>query len=407
MENNTPKNDFVRRIIKERPLNKKKVLQRVGLSAIYAIVFCLIVGIFAMALMPYYADMLQNTIASNSTPRVQTTAELDTESEDVSIDQAELTHYQLIMDELYAVGNRVNRSIVQITNVQKESEEVFDENLVGSGMLVSDDGSSLFVLTHKELIDDAQTLQITFVDGNIVNAEVYQIDEITHFAVLRISKDKVSDSTLSAIALATFAADNTTKAGDVVIALGSQLGINYSIMTGVVTAVSGEVSHTDANYSVILTDIASNEASNGILVNTRGEVVGIVFTEFNNLHHNNVLTALSADSLKKRIDAILSGKGVPYAGLKLATVTQQISDNYDIPVGIYIKEVELDSPAMDAGLASGDVIQVIGSEAVTSVGQVTNILLSLSPGETVSVHVMRLGEDGYEEMTYQLTIGTY
>ena len=94
-----------------------------------------------------------------------------------------------------------------------------------------------------------------------------------------------------------------------------------------------------------------------------------------------------------------NGADIPYIGLELSTVTSEIEREYEIPKGAYIKEIRMDSPAMAAGLQSGDVITEMGGDTIYTVDGYENKLLSLVPGETVEVVIQRQGTEGYTEIT--------
>lgn len=85
--------------------------------------------------------------------------------------------------------------------------------------------------------------------------------------------------------------------------------------------------------------------------------------------------------------------------MELTTVTNDIAREYDLPKGAYIKEVRMDSPAMAAGLQSGDIITKIDGETIYTVDSYENKLLSMTPGEQVKIVVERQGTKQYEEIT--------
>ena len=76
-----------------------------------------------------------------------------------------------------------------------------------------------------------------------------------------------------------------------------------------------------------------------------------------------------------------------------------------IPTGVYIKEVVMDSPAMEAGLQSGDVITAVNGEAVSTVSAYNKRILALEPGEKYTVTVKRQGSNGYSKITCKVKIG--
>jgi len=104
------------------------------------------------------------------------------------------------------------------------------------------------------------------------------------------------------------------------------------------------------------------------------------------------------------IEKLSNNQDIPYIGLGLTTVSAATAKEYDIPKGAYIKEVKMDSPALAAGLQSGDVITEIDGEAVISVDGYQTKLLSLTPGDVAEVTIQRQGNDGYTEIKCPVTV---
>lgn len=185
----------------------------------------------------------------------------------------------------------------------------------------------------------------------------------------------------------------------IAIAVGSPLGINYSILTGNITSITNSISTVDNNYTIFTTDIVGSSKGSGAIVNVNGEVVGLVMQDYSKAEDQNTLTAISISELKGIIEMLSNNQDVPYIGLELTTVTNDIAREYDIPNGAYIKEVTMDSPAMAAGLQRGDVITGMAGETVLSVESYESKLLALNPGERVEIVVQRQGTDAYTEIT--------
>ena len=100
-----------------------------------------------------------------------------------------------------------------------------------------------------------------------------------------------------------------------------------------------------------------------------------------------------------------NGRDIPYLGLKVVAVTDNIAVEYGLPHGIYIKEVRLDSPAFAAGLQNGDVIVELGGKAVSTVEAYEAHVLSLEPGTITEIIVKRQGMDEYLEVEYKVSAG--
>jgi serine protease Do len=193
--------------------------------------------------------------------------------------------------------------------------------------------------------------------------------------------------------------------GALVIALGSPLGTNYSISTGNITSVENEVVTKDRNYSVYTTDILASKNGSGVLINTKGVVIGMVIQDFSGSQEVSTLTAVSMREIGWMIESLKNGKDIPYVGLYLSTVTDDIAEDYDIPKGIFIKEVIADSPAMIAGLQNGDVITHINGEVVITDMRFSEKITQLIPGTSCEISVKRQNGNEYYEVKCTVTIG--
>lgn len=409
-----PKNEFVREKIKDKPKNYKRLWMKLLTAAGCGIVFALTAVLVMVLMFP--------TLRKNTQPQVQesqiyetqtqqiaqeTQTQEDTQDATEEIKEFTIEDYQKIQTQLYAIGNVANKSIVTITSVVSDTDwfnNSYEREGQGSGTIVGDRGNKLMILTERKVIKDASKIRITFIDDTVAPAELMKYDANTGLAVLSVAKDKLEKSTLSLIGVMSMGSSNSVHKGSIVIALGSPLGTNYSILTGSITSTSNEISTQDSNYSVYTTDIVANKNASGILINTDGEMIGVVMQNYS-AASTGALTAVDVSELDEMIQLLFASKDIPYLGAHISTVTDKISNTYGIPKGVYIKEVEMDSPAMNAGLQSGDVVVQIGDQDITTDESYTQTVLGLTPGETYSVVFMREGSNGYKELTCEIEAG--
>ena len=411
------KNEFIREQIKNKPVNRKKAAAKVGICAICGVVFALAAAVtFALAepairkiLCPqeeanpdsvntYIADTESVTESEQSDPDVNSQVQ-----ESLSI-----ADYQNLQNQLYAIGSQANHSIVTVTSVVSNTDwfhNSYESEGQGSGVIIQENASEVLILTEQKVITDSSRITVTFIDNTTAGAVMKKYDGNTGIAVLSVAKSDISDSTLDTISIAAFGNSNGVTKGSIVIALGSPLGTNYSILTGNVTSTDNEISTIDHNYSIFTTDIVASKSSSGILINVSGQIVGMVMQDYSNSSEENTLIAVSSTELKSMIDMLAEGKDIPYLGMTVTTVTEKIEKEYDIPEGVYIKEAMMDSPAMAAGLQSGDVITKINGEKIASDTAYSSQVMKLTPGDTIPVVVQRQGADGYSEITCEVEVG--
>lgn len=412
-----PKNEFVREKIKDKPKNYKRIWIRFLTAAGCGIVFALTAVLVMLLMLPSLREELkENTpdtqVQNSQEPETEDTQEAtqtpdDTQEQKETIREFTIDDYQKIQTQLYSIGNVANKSIVTITSVVSDTDwfnTSYEREGQGSGTIVGDTGGKLLILTERKVIKDASKINVTFIDDSVAPAELMKYDGNTGLAVLAVAKDKMEKSTLSLIKIMSMGNSSTVHKGSIVIALGSPLGTNYSILTGNITSTGNEISTQDSNYSVYTTDIVANKNASGILINTDGEMIGVVMQNYS-AASTGALTAVDVTELNRIMELLYASKDVPYLGAHISTVTDKIANTYGIPKGVYIKEVEMDSPAMNAGLQSGDVIQKIDDKDITTDDSYTDAVFGLTPGETYSVVFMREGSNGYKELTCEIEAG--
>lgn len=412
-----PKNEFVREKIKDKPKNYKRIWIRFLTAAGCGIVFALTAVLVMLLMLPSLREELKENapdtqVQNSQEPETEDTQEAtqtpdDTQEQKETIREFTIDDYQKIQTQLYAIGNVANKSIVTITSVVSDTDwfnTSYEREGQGSGTIVGDTGGKLLILTERKVIKDASKINVTFIDDSVAPAELMKYDGNTGLAVLAVAKDKMEKSTLSLIKIMSMGNSSTVHKGSIVIALGSPLGTNYSILTGNITSTGNEISTQDSNYSVYTTDIVANKNASGILINTDGEMIGVVMQNYS-AASTGALTAVDVTELNRIMELLYASKDVPYLGAHISTVTDKIANTYGIPKGVYIKEAEMDSPAMNAGLQSGDVIQKIDDKDITTDDSYTDAVLGLTPGETYSVVFMREGSNGYKELTCEIEAG--
>ena len=408
---------FIKEKIKDKPVSKRQVLSKVAVLLVSAVAFGLIACLVFTLVQPYMQEWLYPeekpvvTIPKDELePETEREPEKDSETENAApvyiteTQELETTDYQKLQNKIYAIGEEQNKSIVTVTGVKSDMDwfnTPYESSGQASGVVIANNGQELLILTEKKVITDAQAIRVTFVDGAIVNAVLKQYDGNTGVAVLSVALSDIPDATLGAIKTAVLGNSYAVQPGTVVIALGA----NFSILTGDITATGNSVSTLDATYHVLNTDIVGSSSGSGVLINLNGEIVGLIMQGYSSGSDTNTLTAVSISELKEVIEKLSNNQSIPYLGAKLSTVTGEISESYDLPKGVYVKSVEMDSPAMNAGLQSGDVIVELNGAEITNVSDYTEKLLSLSPNTNVSIAVKRQGTDGYTKITCTAVVG--
>ena len=141
------------------------------------------------------------------------------------------------------------------------------------------------------------------------------------------------------------------------------------------------------------------------MFNTSGQVVGFIITGKTGNDMRNIISAYGISDLKQMISRLTNGDRIPYLGIIGADVPKEANEQSQVPFGAYVREVEMDSPAMLAGIQSGDVIVGIDQQSVTKMSDYSSYLLKISPEDVLTVRVMRQSQGEYKEIAFEVTVG--
>ena len=413
---------FIKETRKEKPINRKRLFRHIVETLILAVMFGSVASLTFVVLQP----RLEQYFSPEEPPQVsfvepepeeepveepQDDSEEKTEPETVIIEKQtpmNLGQYQTLQNKLYAVGREADKFIVSVTNVKNDTDifnTTYESKGIGSGVIIADTGEQLLILTEKKTIAGASSIRVTFVDGATVKAELQQYDGNTGIAVLRVKAEDVSKDTMRQIAVATLGSSVGVSQGQMVLAVGSPIGTIHSILTGNITSNRNTISTMDCNYTIFTTDMVGSADASGALINTNGEIIGFVLQDYNMQKEQTTLAAVSISELKGVIELLSNDKPVPYLGLRISTVTDEIAENYHMPKGVYVRDAALDSPAMEAGFQSGDVITAINGEAVVAAEDYEKILRGLAVDDIVHISYERQSAEDYIPLEIEAKVG--
>lgn len=409
---------FIRETRKEKPINKKRLIRHCIEATILAVIFgavsCLTFVVLKPRLEQYFLPEEQVSFVEpepEEDPVAEDKEDEKSEPETVIIEKPtplDLSQYQTLQNKLYAVGREADKFIVSVTNVKNDTDifnTTYETKGIGSGVIIADTGDQLLVLTEKKTIAGASSIRVTFADGETVKAELQRYDGNTGIAVLRVKAEDVSKDTKRQIAVATLGSSVGVSQGQTVLAVGSPIGTIHSILTGNITSNRNTISTMDCNYTIFTTDMVGSADASGALINTDGEIIGFVLQDYNMQKEQTTLAAVSISELKGVIELLSNDKPVPYLGLRISTVTDEIAENYHMPKGVYVREAALDSPAMEAGFQSGDVITAINGETVATAEDYEKILRGLTVDDVVHITYERQGAEEYISLEIDAKVG--
>jgi S1-C subfamily serine protease len=259
----------------------------------------------------------------------------------------------------------------------------------GSGVVYRADG---YIVTNNHVVQNARQLFVTLPDGIRLEAELVGTDPQSDLAVLRVEAD-------GDLPVAVFATEDP-RVGDTAVAIGSPFGLDGSVTAGIVSAVNRTVTAQGAPLvDLIQTDAAINPGnSGGALANGRGQVIGIntvIATAGGG--SDGIGFAIPASTVARVADQLIATGTVQHAylGITGATVTPEIAAQYGLAAeeGAVIGTIAADSPAAAAELQPGDIVVAVGDTPVTTFPQLAGIVQGLPIGETVTLTVVRGGDE--------------
>ena len=295
----------------------------------------------------------------------------------------------------------------------------------GTGVIVGENDTELLIATNYHVVEGANSLSVGFIDETSVEAEIKGTDVNNDLAVVAVKLSDIPDDTMNQIKIATIGDSDELQLGDQVVAIGNALGYGQSVTSGYVSALDRDLTLEDANGTTITstgliqTDAAINSGnSGGALLNMRGELVGINEAKSSSSSSgasvDNIGFAIPINKAQDSLQEMMNQETrervdeseASYIGIQGQDVSTQISELYGIPSGVVIAEVVQGSPADQAGLERGDILTALDGRNITSMTQLQDVLQYYAAGETVDLTIQRSGENGYEEQTLSITLGS-
>lgn len=430
MEENKQSQDieFIKEKVKERPLNRKKLVKRTILTASMAVIFGLIACVTFLVLEPVFSNLLypeeeprqvelkEENINEEMRPEDMLLEE-ETESETpvqpqtvVKKVELEMSDYQRLYRTIYSLAQQVtSQSMVTVTGVVSDTDwfnNTYENQGQTAGLVVADNGRELLILADNTVLEQAESVKVTFSDGNQASAQVKGRDAETGFAIVSVMLEEILEDTVKNTKSAVLGGSGSSLLATPVVALGRPLGSVASVIYGMVTSTDSYASLSDRNAGILTTDMTGSYNASGVLINLSGQVVGIIRPDNKkNEDTKNLLTAYGITDLRPIIEKLLNGQEIAHLGITGTDVPAEINEEKGVPLGAYVTGIIMDSPAMQAGIQSGDVIVKLGTVKISSFEEYHEALLKLVPETSTTVTVMRQGQDGYQEMTIDVILG--
>ena len=390
------------------PKPKKGYAKKVALVVGAAVLFGAVGGVTMQGTSYLTGKLLgKNTKSTVGTTKTVSNAKLTTSTSTVTSDVSDI-----VENTLPSIVSITNMSVQEVQNFfggisQQESESA------GSGIIISQNDSELLVVTNNHVVEGSDTLTVTFNDGNSVEAQIKGTDSARDLAVVAVPLDKISDDTMNAIKVATLGDSDSLKVGEPAIAIGNALGYGQSVTTGIVSATGRTIDGFDGEY--IQTDAAINPGnSGGALLNANGEVIGINSAKINSSAVEGMGFAIPISDasdviqnlMNKETRSKVSDEERGYLRIKGYNVSEEGAQMYNMPTGVYVKEVMSGGGAEKAGLTKGSIITGFEGSSISGMSSLQEQLQYYKAGEEVTLTVQIPDKNGeYTEKDIKVTLG--
>ncbi len=258
----------------------------------------------------------------------------------------------------------------------------------GSGVIV--DAERGYILTNHHVIGDADAIQISLIDGQILDAEVVGSDPATDIAVIKVEADGLVDMPIGD--------SEGARVGDFVIAIGNPFGLGHTVTSGIISALGRTGISRDGYEDFIQTDASINPGnSGGALVNMDGELIGINSAIISRSGGNvgigfAVPTEIASSIMSQLLDYGEIRRGL--LGVRIQTIDAEMAEalNTNVDSGALITNIEPGSAAEDAGLEVGDIIVAVNEKGVDDAAGLRNTIGLLRSGDNVEIEYVRDSE---------------
>ena len=424
--------------------NQNSFQKKAGATIALAVIFGLVAAVVFQAA-NFAADRFLNT--GKSSVQIKTTDSVDLQETALDDSTADKVLSDSENGTVAAVAQASMPSVVAITTVSVQeipsffgySSHQYKSASTGSGIIVGDnDDDELLIATNNHVVDGATTLSVCFIGDDVANAETETVnagdngdlnvedavsakikgtDADNDLAVVAVKKSDIPEDTLNQIKIAQIGSSDDLAVGQQVVAIGNALGYGQSVTSGWISALNRTISTDDGTNStgLIQTDAAINPGnSGGALLNMKGELIGINSAKYADSAVEGMGYAIPISKAKPILEELMnretrekvdsSKKG--YLGVSLANLTTEAIEMYNMPTGAFVRSVEDDSPAQEAGICKGDIIVKFDGQKVSDGDDLLDKLQYYKSGEKIEAVIARATNGEYEENTIELTLGT-
>ncbi len=422
---------FINEKIVKQPMSKRMILKRAFGLLLTAALFGVVAAVTFVVSKPVAErylvkettkEIIPVTIPKDE-PEPTTTATVPVETEPTTARETEpiedvlnsmMEQYPFDIDDLNTIYSslrtvvlKADKGIVTVHSVKTQTDwfnNPVENTDLYAGAIIASANDELLVLTPEGAVEDAEAIKVAFSDGTEVQGTIKQTDKLSGMAVVSVPMVDLGRALLDETEVIELGNSYSVKQGDLIVAIGSPTGMVHSTGYSFISFITKNVQITDGMTRILYTDMNSNAATGTFLMNTSGQIIGWVTDEYKNDNNINMTAAMAISDYKSILVKMFNGLPYPYFGIKGQEVSAVMNEQ-GMPLGVYIVDINNDSPAYNAGIQCGDIIIAMDEEQIVTMKDFQVKLEAAVPGDIINVLVSRNGRDEYKEIEYQVTIG--
>ena len=365
---------------------------------------------------------VENPEAMLSSPSVMPETEKSTQASENTVTASSQGSEKTVAE----VAKEAMPSVVAITNMMRYQQngfsifgEVQEETELpasGSGVIVGQNDTELLIATNNHVIQDSNSLTVSFIDESTANAQVKGTDATVDLALVSVKLSDISPETREKIKAIKVGSSDDMEVGDPVVAIGNALGYGQSVTSGIISAKNRDVQTKEGvSKGLIQTDAAINPGnSGGALLNMQGELIGINVAKYADTDVEGMgysIPSSAAEGILSSLSNLTTRDKVPEGeqgvlGVQVKDIDAQTAESFAMPKGIYIFKVLEDTGAENSAIQERDIITKLDGQGVYTTADLKSLLSKYRAGEEVKLTLMRQDGSGkYNEMEVKVVLG--
>lgn len=323
-----------------------------------------------------------------------------------SID-ADIEDYLAMHNDIKALYIETAKSILTVSSIIDGKDwfgNPLEKRIYTSGLIVSNNDENIMLLVSLDRVKDASSIKVEINSTTFVDATIHDYESELNLAIISIKNSDIPIRLLEKLVVASMGDSYALTIGSPVLALGNPNGHPESIDIGIITSKGSVVSITDYELDLFNTNIVFNSESDGIIVNLKGEVIGLITRTLQRDLNKELSTVIGISEVKSYINRMVDKIPRIFSGIIAENVPQTDTSGNTITRGVYVYEVRRDSPAFNAGLRSGDIILNVGNRVISNMNNYYSAISSYEPGSEVSFIIKRTSGATDKDMEIKVTL---